>query len=671
MSSITSVEPLNLRTVAPFIFILAFSLFLFSLHPTITVGDSGEIVAAGFSLGMAHPPGYPLFVLTSAPFTMIPFGNIAFRVNLAAAVFGAISCLMVCLITQKIAKVGLAPAKEGKPQGLPLHLPAFFASGSLALSYQFWYRSTCAEVYTLNVFLILIMIYILLVWREHAYQESGVRSLTSHASPYLYLVSFLLGLGIGNHHTIILLIPGAILFVLWSGVMGHGSEGAVLRLTSHVSRLTFFFLLGLSIYLYLPIRSAQNPFMDWGDPQAISNFIDVFTRRAYLPEEVGRNWGTFVGQLKTFNPVHEFTIIGSLFGLLGVWGIWKWDKSAGAMILLILVLTSYGLIFLAGPSATDLLGKFYLPAYSIFSILIGVGVATILKPGVSSTSQPLDSSRSVLLSTSHISRLTFLLAAISLIWQFSAHYPRTQNSGNYLTYDYGMNELNSLREGTTYIGKGEVKTFPLWYLQGVESYREDVKVITAYFWSQRWYLKEALKLAGAIHNGTGSYNQIMVDAIYRANSKKGVYSGFIDQDYLPDGMLTSMQGITFQLYKDHMNGIDTDVWPLYELRGIKRIEDGMDKGVIDILKDYASSRYNTGIEYYEKGDKQKALTEFEKALAINPDDPDILNNLAVLYAEKGIKLKEAEGMAKRAFELYTGEKDREMVMETLEGIKKK
>lgn len=648
------------------LFISVFGLFLFTLHPSITAGDSGEISAAVFSMGIPHPSGYPLYVIIAKLLTLaLPFGNIAYRVNMLSAIFGALSCAMVYMITIKIVGAGLlATAKEGQPQGLSLRLTPYvsrlasiFASLSFAISYELWYRSTIAEVYTLNTFLMLLIVYVLLTWRE---ETAGTAHPTRSTSRLLYLASFLLGLGIGNHHTIVLVIPGAIVFVLWTVGAISGWRPICRQETAPTfSLLIAFFVLGLSVYLYLPIRSSQNPFMDWGNPQILNNFLDVFTRKTYLPEDMGRDWGLFASQLKSFNPSREFTILGLLFGLIGIRWVWKRDKRAAVMFLATSILISYGLIVLAGSSTGDMgtLRKFYLPAYAVFSVFMGVGAATLLKHRL----------------TSHLSRFTVVLAAVSLIWQFSVHYSGTRNSNNYLAYDYGMNELNSLRESSAYISKGEVKTFPLWYLQGVERYREDVEVITAYFLTQRWYLKEVLRIVGVPREIPQdlTYEQVLIHSIYMGNAGKGVYAGFLDEEYIPRNLLNYTQGITFQLYKKPEERLEGDVWSMYRLRGVERVDEWMDRGIVEILKDYASSHYNTGLEYYDKGDRERAVTEFEKAVEINPGEPDSLNNLAVLYAENGIKLKEAEIMAKKAFELYTGEKDREMARETIEEIEKK
>lgn len=661
--------------------IMIFGLFMATLHPTITAGDSGEIAAAAFSLGIPHPPGYPLYVTIGKLFTlMLPLGNTAYRVNIVSAMFGVASCWMVYLITLKIVVAWLAPAKEGQAQELHLRLSALFAAASLALSHEFWYRSTVAEVYTMNIFLVLLVIYILMVWRERGLslftdiaslrRRIGTVPGIAHRftnSQLLCFAAFLLGLGIGNHHTIVLIMPGAILFILWSMVSGQWSEGSVFGLVSHVSRVTFFFLFGLSIYLYLPLRSFKNPFMDWGDPQNLHNFIDVFTRKSYLPQEMERGLEMLVKQLKTFNPIHEFTFIGFLFGLFGIRGLWKADKVLAAMLLVTFILTSYGLILLAGSSTkdVDILKKFYLPAYTVFSILIGSGITACLNPP-----SPPFAKRGM---GGFGLRLTVLsLAAASLVWQFSCHYPRTRNNDNYLAYDYGMNELKSIPTGSMYINKGEIKTFPLWYLQGVERYREDIKVVAAYFLTQGWYAKETLQLVGSyLQSKGGSYNQMLVDALYRGNAGKGAYTGFLDEEYIPGRLLTQTNGITFMLHETTEEKPEEDIWPLYQLRGVSKIERDMERGVREILKDYASSYYNTGLRYYSEGEAGRAMMDFEKAVAINPEDPDSLNNLAALYADKGIRLKEAEVMARRAIELYATEEDKGLAAETLKGIQKR
>ncbi len=91
------------RFVIPFLlFFISFVVYLKTLCPTVYVGDSGELIAAVYTLGIAHPPGYPLYCLLGKLFTFLPFGSIAFRVNLMSAFFASLTIVLVYLVVLKI-----------------------------------------------------------------------------------------------------------------------------------------------------------------------------------------------------------------------------------------------------------------------------------------------------------------------------------------------------------------------------------------------------------------------------------------------------------------------------------------------------------------------------------------------------------------------------------------
>ena len=77
------------------VFVIAFGFYLLTLAPTVTLVDSGELILACHSLGIAHPPGFPLYVLIGHLFAQLPFGNVAYRLNLMSALFAALTALTV------------------------------------------------------------------------------------------------------------------------------------------------------------------------------------------------------------------------------------------------------------------------------------------------------------------------------------------------------------------------------------------------------------------------------------------------------------------------------------------------------------------------------------------------------------------------------------------------
>src|SRR5437762_10869543 len=76
---------------AAVVFAAAFGVDLATLAPTVGLTDSGELTVAAWSLGNAHPPGFPLYLLLTHLFTMLPIGSVAWRANLASAFFAALA----------------------------------------------------------------------------------------------------------------------------------------------------------------------------------------------------------------------------------------------------------------------------------------------------------------------------------------------------------------------------------------------------------------------------------------------------------------------------------------------------------------------------------------------------------------------------------------------------
>ena len=129
--------------------VAAFSAYLTSLAPTITwahgSGDSGELVTAAYYLGVAHPTGYPAYVLLGWLFTFLPFGSVAFRVNLLSATSAAVAiAFFVVLIAQ------------AQAQKLPLARAVGAGVGALLLAFSpmFWSQAVVTEVYALNALLV-------------------------------------------------------------------------------------------------------------------------------------------------------------------------------------------------------------------------------------------------------------------------------------------------------------------------------------------------------------------------------------------------------------------------------------------------------------------------------------------------------------------------------------
>src|SRR3989344_5451860 len=220
--------------------------YILTLSRSVYFGDSGELIAVARTLGIAHPPGYPLYTMIAHLFTYLPFGNLAFRVNLFSAVTSSLTIVVVYFICLKLTKNRLA---------------SISASLFLAFSYLFWLYSLVAEVFSLNnlfvALIILIAIYIM----------GNPKNIK-----LFYLLSFVFGLALTNHHTILLLIP-ALLFLILT------TNPKLFLQPKFLLLALFFFLLGLAPYIYLPIRDNQNPTIALGAADNIGRFFHHVLRR--------------------------------------------------------------------------------------------------------------------------------------------------------------------------------------------------------------------------------------------------------------------------------------------------------------------------------------------------------------------------------------------------------
>src|SRR5512134_3893302 len=97
------------------VFIVSLATYSLTLAPTVTLVDSGELIVAARNLGVAHPPGFPLYVLLAHVATRIPLGDVAERVNACSALFAALAAGVTALAFRELV-LGLGAAATGVPR---------------------------------------------------------------------------------------------------------------------------------------------------------------------------------------------------------------------------------------------------------------------------------------------------------------------------------------------------------------------------------------------------------------------------------------------------------------------------------------------------------------------------------------------------------------------------
>ena len=339
----------------------AFVVYLLTLYPG--VGGGGDAVKfqyVGSVLGTAHSPGYPLYVVVSYVFSLIPFGSLAYRINLMSAVCGAAAAAILFLTLAR----------------LRCHL-VVAAVAALGLAYDrlLWGRSTGAEVYALNAALISLMLWTAVRWAETKRDRD------------LYAMVAVFALSLGNHLTVVSLVPALAAFVLLTSPRSVNVRTVVISVA--------IVALGVAQYLFIMLRTYQQaPHLE-ASARTLGELVEVMRASRYADQFFAFGWSDLVHQRvpqfwRWF--VLDLTPIGvALFGaglLMALRGrvreVVLFGGSAAGVVLLTLnigadidgflvaaCVPAWGLVGLGLQAVRDLIGASARPA------LIGIATAAM------------------------------------------------------------------------------------------------------------------------------------------------------------------------------------------------------------------------------------------------------------------------------------------------------
>ena len=236
------------------VFIASLLIYLFTLAPTVTGEDSGELISAAYDFGVAHPSGYPLWtMLAGVAIRLIPLGTIAFRANLLSSIFSSLSAVVLCAILIRFFDIK--------------RLTALFGAICFACGLHLWSQAVITEVYTLHILLACFVLYFALLWQQ------------SNSDRHLYIAAFITGLSFTNHHLTVLIVPFLLMLVLLC-------KPKILLKPKTILFCILFLCIGLLPYFYLIIAAKTNPYMNWGNPDSWQSLLDHVLRKQYGDESM-------------------------------------------------------------------------------------------------------------------------------------------------------------------------------------------------------------------------------------------------------------------------------------------------------------------------------------------------------------------------------------------------
>ena len=420
-------------------------LYGLTLPRTVVLEDDGLFLMAGAHLGVAHPPGYPLYTLLCHLVTWVPFGTVAFLGHLSSAIMGALACGGVYLCARLL-------------QAAPV--PAVTAAWLFAASEHVWAQAIIAEVYTLNA---------LLFFATYGLILYGVRH---PARPRLWMAAAAgYGLSLANHWPLMgLALPGLLLAAL----------PARRLLLPKLPLLLGTALVSAALpYAWMVVRSWQEPFISFYGPITDwEAFWYYVSRSGYADVDVSPSagWDDRLAFLGWFGNevIWQVTLPGFAFALLGFWVLLRRRSLAEAGSgLLVFLGNSVALIMMLSVDfdfrQIAIFRPYSLVCYGLLALWLAVGLQYALERLPSPA---------VLRDGAWFRAGLAVLACVGMTaLSVQAHWSLNDRSASDFTRWYADMLFGLLPQDAVLFVSGDTDTGPLGYYHFVEKRRPDVELL--------------------------------------------------------------------------------------------------------------------------------------------------------------------------------------------------
>ena len=406
--------------------------YLFTLAPEQTLEDSGELCTGAFYAGIPHPPGYPFWSVYAWFWTFIlPFGNVAWRVEVGESFAAAMGCGLLALMVSRGSSMlieGIETIKDlpRRWENGICSVSGFVAGTLLGLDIFMW--SEAVVINRISLFGVPWLIAVLACLMRWMYAPQQRR--------YLYLAMFLYGLCATIHQTLLLsamgmevaialasprlgrdmflanslIYLGGLVFMstipalqtmssielMLFHIVGIGSLAAFVWLAIETKGLLsewksvllmgLAWVVGVSVYFYEPISGMTDPPMQWGYPRTVEGFFHALSRGQYETIHGTTDFSKFLFQLWYIvqGLMESFSLVYIFIGLLPFAFLLKMHKRERSWIIGLVAIyfcLSALLVILIDVSpdrsSTDLNKVFFTASHGLFAMMIGYGLTLI------------------------------------------------------------------------------------------------------------------------------------------------------------------------------------------------------------------------------------------------------------------------------------------------------
>lgn len=525
-------------------------LYLATAAPDMTFWDAPEFMTAAHTLGIPHPPGTPLWVVT-AKSTALAFASRG--PARAVTMLSVLATVLACALGARLVARWL--------HGRSATLAALVAAVGAGTMTSVWANATETEVYAMSLLLAVAM----LTAGDLAGQASVSNDRRRRGRA---LLAFLVGLAVPLHLSALVALPAAVALSIHPPRVRAREALVWIALAA----------LGFSAVAILPIRAHFAPELNVGNPVDLKSLYAVLTRaqyavaglwprRAPLWIQFGNlfeyaDWQVALGLRPTVGPSWIRTPITVLWGVLGMLGLrqlWRAEKRVGRAVAVLLVCATAGVVvwlnLRAGPSFGDgFLERgaihearerdyFFALGFWTWGLLAGVGIA--------SSANLLTAKLPRTLSTAMRAAL-LAVGAIPLIANATVM-DRTHEPLALIPRMLGRTLLESVPPLGVLVVAGDNDTYPLMFLQQVEHLREDVTVVTTPLLGAGWH-RAALERRGVLDmdhakNWYGDVAALNAVGAYTLAKKRplrvSVYLSKSERNQLRPGSGWLLQGVVY------------------------------------------------------------------------------------------------------------------------------